>query len=296
MSDHLCNLIVPGAAKSGTSTLHALLDQHPDICMSRAKEPHYFSKDQNYRLGPAKHNAIFDCESKTAAQYYGESSTGYLPWPKAIERIRADLADPMIIIILRHPVERAFSHYRWRYRLGLEKRPLLPALKHDGDDYDPARPDRYGYMSYLQFSRYSVFCPLWIETFGADKVKLVPFERLASDPRGLMKELFRFLDLSDIDLDPKLRVNTTEKLQRKQLRRHPLSFILPQRIRRSAPFQKVKQRIGKRLAPVPPRKLSIKERKYLNEVLASDVSWYDALFNSGDVPNSIAASTYISNA
>jgi len=282
MSDHLCNLIVPGAAKSGTSTLHALLDQHPDICMSRAKEPHYFSKDQNYRLGPAKHNAIFDCESKTAAQYYGESSTGYLPWPKAIERIRADLVDPKIIIILRHPVERAFSHYRWRFRLGLEKRLPLQAFKQNGDGYDPARPDRFGHMSYLQFSRYSKYCPLWVENFGAENVKFVSFEKLAHDPSGLMKEICRFLDLSMIELNPDLMINSTEALQRKQLRRHPLSYVLPRRLRRSGPFQTIKRSIRRWTTPVPPNHLREEELEYLNKELAIDIDWFRARFETGN--------------
>lgn len=121
MPDHLCNLIVQGAAKSGTSTLHSLLNQNPQICMSSEKEPHYFCRKEKYRLGPREHNALFKVGSEDNIKFYGESSTGYLPWPNAIEKIQRDLTNPKIIIILRHPVERTFLHYRWRYRWVLKK-------------------------------------------------------------------------------------------------------------------------------------------------------------------------------
>ncbi len=167
-SEYLCNLIVPGAAKSGTSTLHDALNQHPEICMSDSKEPHYFCRFERNTKGPKHHNSLFS--QVGGESVFGESSTSYMPWPDAIERISKDLENPKIIIVLRDPISRTFSHWRWRVKLGLEKRSLLQAIKLDGYGYDPEKPDGYGYMAYLQFSNYSKYCPLWIEKFGKENV------------------------------------------------------------------------------------------------------------------------------
>lgn len=152
-SDYLCNLIVPGAAKSGTSALHEYLRDHPMITMSEKKEPHHFCIDERYQGGAHAHNQLF--KPTKHSRYFGESSTGYLPWPKAAERITRSLNKPKIIFLLRHPVARAFSHYRWRVRLGLEKRTLLDALDADGYGYHPHRATAYGWMAYLEFSQYT---------------------------------------------------------------------------------------------------------------------------------------------
>ena len=280
MPDHLCNLIIPGAAKSGTSSLHALLDKHPEICMSKAKEPHYFSKYRNYKLGSEVHNALFRNGLTQQVRFYGESSTGYMPCPKAIERIHNDLCDPRIIIILRHPVERTFSHYRWRFRLGLEKRPLLQAVREDGDGYDPDSPDKFGYMSYLEFSRYSFFCPLWLDSFGAERVKFVSFDTLKNDPASCMRDIFTFLGLPMIELASEMQVNSTNSLVRKQLKRNPLSYLMPKSLRRSRPFQFLKQRVRAWMTPVPPQTLRGDEFAYLEDALLPDIEWFESRVNS----------------
>lgn len=59
MSRYMCNLVVPGAAKSGTSALHEMLDAHPRVQMSSTKEPHYFSEDEIHENGVNWHNSLF---------------------------------------------------------------------------------------------------------------------------------------------------------------------------------------------------------------------------------------------
>jgi hypothetical protein len=71
----LPNLIIPGAAKSGTTSLHKMLGQHPDIFMSRSKEPHYFSRKQTPH-GLAKYESLFDQSGDCPVR--GESSTSYM--------------------------------------------------------------------------------------------------------------------------------------------------------------------------------------------------------------------------
>ncbi|HEY9134269.1 MAG TPA: hypothetical protein VIM85_00570, partial [Pseudomonadales bacterium] len=77
------NLFIPGSAKSGTSSLHEYLNQHPDISMSSEKEPHFFCIKRNKKEA-FEYEKLFENEKK----YRGESSTGYMVFHGVPERIK----------------------------------------------------------------------------------------------------------------------------------------------------------------------------------------------------------------
>lgn len=194
MNDYLCNLIVPGFPKSGTSSFHEYLDQHPSICMSRPKECHYFARSQNWSRGKDFHNSLFEHRIGDEL-WYGESSTVHCAWEDAIRRTAENLCDPRIIFVLRHPVFRTVSHYRWLFALGIEHRPFLQAISEDGDTFHPDDDIMGMFMGYLLFSRYSVHVPKWIEVHGSNKVLLVSSEMLQNSASLVMNNVWHFLDL-----------------------------------------------------------------------------------------------------
>ena len=112
------NLLIVGAAKSGTTSLHNYLKQHPDFFMTNHKEPHFLI---NNEIGVKRvHKAVTTLsdyqkmfEGSSEYKYRGESSVMYLPFPDiAIRNIKKYLnKDVKIIIMLRNPVERAFAGY-----------------------------------------------------------------------------------------------------------------------------------------------------------------------------------------
>ena len=87
----LPNLFIPGAAKSGTSTLHDYLSLHPDINMSVNKEPNYYWREDK-RL---EHYAKLYAGGRY--RYLGESSTNYMVLPEVVDRIRKTVSDPRFI-------------------------------------------------------------------------------------------------------------------------------------------------------------------------------------------------------
>lgn len=139
------NLLLVGAAKAGTTSLHSYLGQHPAIFMSRVKEPHYFSRivlspERAVYVAPriwddAGYLALF-ADARDEA-YVGESSPSYLYDAAAAVAIQAARPDARILIVLRDPVERAFSHYLNDFRSGLDKRSFRSAM---ADEL--ARPER----------------------------------------------------------------------------------------------------------------------------------------------------------
>lgn len=276
VTKYLCNLIIPGTAKSGTSSLHGYLDQHPGISMSFRKEPHHFCRKPRYDRGAEAHNELFF--TKPGVSIFGESSTGYFPCRKTIERIKNSLTTPKIIILLRDPIERLFSHYRWRYRLGLEKRNLILAVEEDGEGYDPERPDNHGFMAYLEFSKYSQFCPMWADAFGQDRVKFIFTEQLKRDSREVLGQTFRFLDVEPFEVSDRAPRNVTEV----QPRRSPSALsraglMVPQALRNTATFSNFKRNVLLAIARHPPKEMTMAERKYLESRLVEDIKWYKSV-------------------
>jgi hypothetical protein len=119
------NFLIIGAAKSGTTSLHHYLKQHPQVYMSQIKEPSFFAFEGTKPAIPgpwkrwAAHNFITDIQAYRSLFQgvsdevaIGEASTIYLVHPTAPQRIRHYVPDAKLIAILRDPAERAYSNYR----------------------------------------------------------------------------------------------------------------------------------------------------------------------------------------
>jgi hypothetical protein len=191
---NLPNLFVPGAAKSGTSSLHEYLNQHPQIFMSSAKEPHYFSREDRFARGIEEYARLFDGGEHCA--FRGESSTTYMISRKAVERIGAFIGKPHFIFILRNPIDRIYSHYWWLRGQGFETRPFREAVLADMHDEPDPNVDikRNGvYRYYFEFGRYAKWIGLYEATFGRKAIHIVLAEQLRSHPVKTINSCLSFL-------------------------------------------------------------------------------------------------------
>jgi hypothetical protein len=284
MSEFLCNLIILGAAKSGTSSLHALLGEHPRILMSGPKEPQFFSFDDLYQKGAESHNQIFDKENDY--DYYGESSQSYFVHEHAIDRVEKNLDDPKIILLLRHPVERLLSHYRWRYKHAVEDRPLLQAIREGGTDtsyeYDPGfgmYAERGG--GYIAFSQYSTYVPFWKDRFGEENVLLLRTQDLKENQQRVATRCFVFLDLPDYSVESTVRRHKTSEStvnfgHLPWYYRWPLSSI-PERLRRNRVYGFVRNRVLKASTPTPPASFSEHQREKIASRLRPDIDFFNQI-------------------
>jgi hypothetical protein len=192
------NLIIPGAGKSGTSSLHRYLNQHPNIYMSEKKEPAYFFRDDLYQKEIEWYSSLF--EPGMDKKYRGESSTYYFKYLPAIERMKKDLADPKFIILLRHPVQKVISHYFWLKGKGLEYRPFRKAVVSDLDE--PFRPGyhiRRHHKHYLDNSFYYKWIKQYFEYFGQDNFLVITNEKMNVEPLETLNRCFSFLGLDPLD-------------------------------------------------------------------------------------------------
>lgn len=126
------NLIIAGAMRSGTTSAYRYLAEHPDIFMSHNKEPTFlaFEGTPHFR-GPGdeafNHNVVPDEASYHSLfagsqnfRYRGEASAMYMYLPDSIGGIKRHCPDAKILILLRNPIERAYSSYQYLRTRGQE--------------------------------------------------------------------------------------------------------------------------------------------------------------------------------
>lgn len=195
----LPNFFIVGAPKAGTTSLHAYLKRHPEVFMSERKEPHYFS---HFRVDPAFDN--FAPPIRDPREYQelfrgsegykavGEASSSYLSDKNAAKRIKSEMPNAKIIISLRNPVQRAYSHYLMECREGREVRSFQEALA-----ADKARAEKGWGISvqYVELGLYADQVERYIHLFGRSDVLIILFEDLTRDTAVVMQEVARFLDI-----------------------------------------------------------------------------------------------------
>ena len=181
----LPNLFIPGAGKSATSSLHEYLGQHPQIFMSKEKEPHFFSNDRNFQGDLSDKLQLYArlFENGKACKYRGESSTGYMVFPSVVERIKKTIPDPYFIFVLRNPIDRAYSHYWWLRGRGYETRTFKDAVLADKHDMPHPENGIRGvgwYRYYYAFGRYGTYLKTFTDVFGYGKIYIITTEDLKS--------------------------------------------------------------------------------------------------------------------
>jgi sulfotransferase family protein len=177
------HLLVIGAQRSGTTYLSALLDGHPDITMARPArpEPKVFCDPQASARGLDWYRATYFRHAGDE-QLLGDKSTSYLEDPEAPARARAMLGEADVLVVLRDPVHRAVSNWRFSTDNGLETRPLETALRENLTEERAWDPDvtSVSPFAYLQRGRYVDYLAPWTDTF-ADSVHVLFLSELVED-------------------------------------------------------------------------------------------------------------------
>ncbi|HMB69881.1 MAG TPA: sulfotransferase [bacterium] len=179
-----------GAQKAGTTSLHAILSRHPQVFLPAAKETKFFSHDELYRRGPSFYASFFaDAGAATAA---GEIDPDCLHHPEIARRLLDTLGKELrVIVMLRHPADRAYSQYLMsRYR-GLENEPFERALERE-----PDRRRRGAFeaehFSYVERGRY--LAPVRRLRAAFERIAFVRFERdFLGDRERTVRGLLEFL-------------------------------------------------------------------------------------------------------
>lgn len=197
------SFLIVGAQKAGTTFLHQELVRHPDVRPPLTKEIHFlddrFGRGLPWYLG---HFARYD----ESGGITGESSPGYLFHPHAPDRARRLLPGVRAVVLLRDPVQRAYSHYRHERRLGFETEPTFARAVEREDERTAAAllaveldPERVSHemrhFTYVARGRYAEQLARWTDALGRDRVLVVMSSDLFGEPRRVLDEVETFLGL-----------------------------------------------------------------------------------------------------
>jgi len=264
------NFFVLGVPKCGTTTLHEVLIAHPNIFMTKQKEPRFFDTDTYYNRG---FDRYLRDHFRGAAGFKarGEASPTYLRSGKARDRIRGDLGkDLRFVVILRDPVKRAWSAYLQECRRGLETETFERAL-----ELEPTRLSRDPTCAaYFLGGLYARQLRVWFEAFPREHFLVLLTEDLAERPAAVARQAFAFLEVDpDVEFSPPSPANVgwTPRCPR-------LGAALNRRLKRFVPYSS-RQRLGKLInrwisrpfegAPtIDPAIARALRRRYRDEILA----------------------------
>lgn len=271
------NFFLVGTTKGGTSSLDLWLRQHPEVGTPRRKEMHFFCECPNPKLKGAstmeQYRAAFP-----KATAVGESSPCYLYYPDTPKEL-AQFPEARIIVSLRDPVERFWSHYLMNEVYRPTGRPAEAILADNlAQGRTNALEDLFGVGLYAeQVSRYR-------EVFD-DAMAVLFLEEISADPGGVVAELISFLGLGPIELDTSERDKEfveprgpiSQFLLRNPTSRAVANLIVPAAVRR-----RLKTRVlgdPARRPPVPGdlaqrlRKLYRADSRALESLLGRPLPW-----------------------
>ncbi len=282
------NFLVVGAAKAGTTSLHHYMRQHPQIYLPGSlKESFYLCRNAElggttgYNYGGGRvtrwndYERLFD--GAEGAYAIGEACVAYLPFfAQSIPEIRERLGDPKIIIVLRNPVDRAFSNYLHHVKDGHEELSFERAMDAGRErcrqgywwGYDLVGPGLY----YEQVKAFMAAFP---------NVSIHLHEDLASGSGSMMREIFRFLGVDEgVPIDVSVRHNVSSIRMRgpraQRLLRDDAFFMRFARSITPEPAWPGLYTRLKSLRQLTPR-MHDRTRRRLNETFAEDIDKLERL-------------------
>jgi len=196
------NLIIIGAQKSGTSSLHHYLNLHPDVSMSATKELNFFVETLNWEKGLDWYESWFTGTQKI----HGESSPSYTMYPNfpgVPARMHSILPDARLIYLVRDPIERIISHYLHQW-YGKRQDALFLELLADLEN----KKTRH----YIHTSSYALQLSQYTEFYDLSKICVVSLEDLKNSRQQTLARIYRFLEIDDSfsPIDSTTIVNSTQ--------------------------------------------------------------------------------------
>ena len=274
------DFLIIGASKSGTTSLWNYIAQHPNVFPNykEKKEIQFFDQkiNKNFPQGSKKSLRWYKAHFPTREDIFkktkeldnqkvlvGEATPGYLFHPLSPPQIKDLMPNVKLIVLLRNPIKRAFSHYQHEFRVHRESLSFEEAVKAEpsriSGSYEKILSHKdffcpeYHYHSYLERGKYYDQLVRWYSYFPKDRFLVIKSEEFFEHPGSIYKKVLKFLDL------PAYEITEFEKMNQG-------AYNIP----RTAGFENTVHWLGEYF---------FKENQKLYELLGVDFMW-ESEFNS----------------
>ncbi len=201
-SHPLVSFAIVGAQKCGTTALFHYLRVHPGLDLARGKEAHFFDDETRswHRPDYSDYHRLFRNNGRLA----GEATPIYLYWPRALARMRRYNPQMRLIVLVRCPVARAWSHWQMEFASGRESQPFAWAIRGGRARVDdPAAPDHHRVFSYVERGLYGKQLDRLLSLFPRDQLLTLSSAELRLEPSQTLQRVCDFLGVDPLgDLQP----------------------------------------------------------------------------------------------
>jgi len=215
----LPNLLVIGAMKSGTTSLHNYLSMHPDIFMSKTKEIHYFS-DINYNSKPLNwyKNQFITDKIIRGTSPQGYTKCHHVDSDNVMERLAKFIPNAKLIYIVRDPIERYKSHVLEAYHC------------------DPPKDIKYSKKvdNFIKTSMYHMQISAVLKYFSLKQIHVLSLEDLNKNRLTELNKIFDFLEIKQLDDNSIFEFKSNTAVEKK----------IPYVVKHSLPY-----RVGNKMSP-----------------------------------------------
>ena len=190
------NFVIAGAMKCGTTALDAYLRQHPDIGMADIKEVHFFDRDEYFR-GRRPPYALYHSHFMhvRSRKLWGEATPRYMFLQSAPARLREYNPAMKMIVILRNPIERAYSHWNMGRTRFSDATPFGEAIRRPQEWGLVSEKEKWAGLTYVSRGFYATQLERVWETFPKSQTLVLRSEALRSNPLPVLNEICRFLEI-----------------------------------------------------------------------------------------------------
>jgi hypothetical protein len=217
------DFIVAGAQKSGTTALNYYLKRHPRIALPIKKELHFFDNDALFASEPVSYESLHKMfRPAKPDSIAGENTPNYLYWPPALARIRNYNPAIKLIILLRNPIDRAFSQWNMQRVRGNDSLDFLDAVRAEPERLAKLPAEKLRKFAYVDRGRYGEQLERALSVFPREQLLILKYEEFRAQQRELVDKVFQFLQLPPIRFRP---VEAHDIPYQRQIQQHERNAI-----------------------------------------------------------------------
>ncbi|MCA8901940.1 MAG: sulfotransferase [Hyphomonas sp.] len=198
--DRRLDFFIVGVQKGGTTALATYLRRHPELQLSRTKEVHHFDDEQTVDWQSPDHARLHDQFDWTTENVLrGEATPIYLYWPQSLERLQRYNPDARLIVMLRHPAFRAFSHWRMEYKRQWDDLPFEEAISTEGRRRVETAPGGvHRVYSYVERGFYAPQVLRLLGLFPRSQILFLRTDEMWKAPAAVLARIEEFLGVRPV--------------------------------------------------------------------------------------------------